>query len=183
MCVHNATVHQVSLSEYEDLLAGGQAEAAWTASTRQYLRYVRDFYLTKGPVLASQQHGDDLRAAIAVSLADAQIGVHGPIFRVRLSNTGSCSWPAHDSGRGGVFLGVHLYAPDGRLVNFDYHWQPLCQPARTVAPRESVSVAVQLPMLPPGLHVLEFDCVASGVAWFSQRGSKPLRTQIAIEPE
>ena len=48
MCVFHGPPFQVSLDEYEQLLAGGTVAGRWLASTRKFLRHVRIFCLVKG---------------------------------------------------------------------------------------------------------------------------------------
>ena len=44
-------------------------------------------------------------------------------------------------------IGAHLYDAVGKLLNFDFHAEPLTDPPREIAPGESVRCRVTLPGL------------------------------------
>lgn len=166
MCVFHAPPYHVSLGEYEDIVAGGPAGAAWLDSTRQFLRHVRSFYLVReGAERADSRSAAGLACEIRASLAD------GTIDAV-VTNTGSATWLPWGTTPGGVGLGLHLYDASGALVSFDFHVEPLTTPPREIAPGETLMCRVALPPLPPGAHRIELDCVASDVTWFAQAGSR-----------
>jgi hypothetical protein len=75
---------------------------------------------------------------------------------------------------------VHLYDPSGKLLVFDFHRQPLTDPAREIAPGEAVACRVTVAPQPAGRYILELDCVASRVTWFSQMGSQPVRISVDV---
>jgi hypothetical protein len=58
--------------------------------------------------------------------------------------------------------------------------QPLTEPSREVFPGEIVACRLAIPPQPPGRYVVELDCVASKVIWFSQVGSEPVRLPVEI---
>ena len=96
-----------------------------------------------------------------------------------ITNSGAAVWIPWDD-YGGVALGAHLYDATGALVNFDVHCEPLTTPVREVGPGETVRLRVAYPALAVGRYVLELDCVASGVTWFAQAGSAPVRLPVDV---
>jgi hypothetical protein len=89
-----------------------------------------------------------------------------------VKNIGTATWLSADAAVGSVALAVHLYDRAKVLLKFDYHWQRLTDPPRDIPPGEAVSCRFRLPALPAGQYLLEFDCVAREVTWFSQVGSR-----------
>jgi len=166
MCVFHVPPYHVSLREYEDIVAGGAAGAAWLDSTRTFLRHVRSFYLVReGAERADSRSAAGLACEIRASLADGAIDA-------TIMNTGTAAWLPWGVTPGGVGLGVHVYDSSGALVSFDFHVEPLTSPAREIAPGETVTCRFVPPPRPPGPHRLELDCVASQVTWFAQAGSR-----------
>jgi SAM-dependent methyltransferase len=166
MCVFHAPPYHVSLREYEDIVAGGPAGAAWLDATRMFLRHVRSFYLVReGAERVDSRSAAGLACEIRASLADGAV-------EAAVTNTGTAAWLPWGVTPGGVGLGVHVYDASGTLVSFDFHVEPLTSPAREIAPGETVTCRFLLPPLPPGRHRLELDCVASQVTWFAQAGSR-----------
>jgi SAM-dependent methyltransferase len=179
MCVFHAPPYHVSLEEYEDLVAGGTAGDGWVASTRKFLRHVRSFFLVKGG-----QGRQDSRSALGLACdiraevnRDASQG-GAIVIDVTVTNTGTAAWLAAGQSPGGVSLGIHLYDGSGALVAFDYHTQPLSEPARDIAPGEAVRLRVVLPPFKPGRYRIELDCVAEQVTWFAQAGSRTVTLDV-----
>ncbi len=170
---HDPPFH-VSLAEFDDLLTGGRTADAWLVSTRRYLRNVRKFFLTKGGS-ARRDSGstDGLACEVSATVArSAQTAGGVVVIDATVTNTGVAVWLPWP-GRGGVALGAHLYDDAGGLLNFDLHCTPLADPSREIPPGEVVRLRVTLPPLDAGRYRVELDCVASGVAWFGQLGSRP----------
>jgi SAM-dependent methyltransferase len=176
MCVFHGTAYQVSLEEYEDLLAGGAAQEAWAASTRKFLRYVRNFTLIKaGAGRADSRTAAGLACSIRASLETQPPTVGQPIvIDATVTNTGTATWLPSDSGRGGVSLGTHLYDAGGALLDFDFHTERLTNPPRAIATGDTVRCRVTLPGVAAGAYRVELDCVATDVTWFAQAGSRPI---------
>lgn len=173
MCVFHAPPYHVSLQEYEDLVAGGAAGAGWLASTRNFLRNVRSFYLVKeggGPLDSRGVAG--LACEIQASLAEPPAPGAPVVVEATVSNTGTATWLPSGTAPGGVGLGAHLYDASGALRAFDFHVEPLTDPPRPIAPGETVRRRVTLPPLAPGDYRVELDCVAEHVTWFAQAGSR-----------
>ncbi|HEX3578065.1 MAG TPA: methyltransferase domain-containing protein [Thermoanaerobaculia bacterium] len=176
---HAAPFH-VSLDDYEDLLAGGVTAAKWTAATRVFLRDVRNFFLFKeGTERIDSRSPSGLAADIAATIITPGVEGRPVIVDATVTNRGTAIWLPSDIQFGGVALGAHLHDISGRLINFDLHWERLTEPPREIAPGETVRVRMTLPPQAAGRYTLEIDCVAAGVAWFAQLGSRP--AQLALE--
>jgi len=174
LAAHNVPPFHVSLAEYDDLLAAGNTYARWAESTRAYLHNVRDFFLTKaGTEEIDSRHSAGLRATVHASVT-RDLHVH-----VTVRNTGRAKWLPADEPFGGVSLGGHLYAANGRLIDFEYVRQPL---PRALAPQEEIALEFDLPPLEPGTYIVELDCVANRVTWFAQVGSEPARLEVDYSP-
>jgi SAM-dependent methyltransferase len=89
-------------------------------------------------------------------------------------------WLPSDAVPGGVRLGAHLYDGKGALVDYNAGSACLATPPREIHPGETVSARVAIAPQPPGRYKVELDCVAAGVAWFSQLGSQPLAVPIEV---
>ena len=176
MSVFHGPPHQVSLEEYEELVAGGEpAQDAWLASTRKFLRHVRSFCLIKeGAERADSRAPAGLACDIRASLVTPIVAGQPIEIDAIVTNSGVSTWLASNTPRGGVALGSHLYdEASGALVTFDFHVEPLTDPPREIPPGETVRRRVPLPSIASGRYRLELDCVASHVTWFAQAGSKP----------
>ena len=97
-----------------------------------------------------------------------------------VTNSGSARWLPW-GGLAGVAVGVHLYDAAGAILNFDFCSQPPSNPVREIAPGETLKTPVTLPALPAGRYLVEFDCVAAGVTWFAQQGSRPVRLTLDVQ--
>jgi hypothetical protein len=182
LSVFNGTPFQVSLDEFEDLMAGGATKDRWAASTRQFLRYVRSFTLIKsGTERIDSRTTQELRCEIRATSALVRGAAGSPIvLEATVTNTGNATWLSPAAGRGGVRLGTHLYDADGRLLQFDHVCEDLTAPAREIAPGETVRCRLTLPPMSPGRYRIELDCVASHVAWFAQAGSRPAMVTLEV---
>jgi hypothetical protein len=182
LAVYHGPPFHVSIEEFEDFLADGGAGVRWVTSTRAFLRHVRTFFLFKeGTERVDSRAADALACRISATLVSAPARAHQPlIVDASVENTGAAVWLGPDVENGGVALGVHLYDASGKLLAFDFHWQPLTVPAREIEPGETVACRLSLPMQPAGRYILELDCVASKVTWFSQVGSQPVRIPIDV---
>jgi hypothetical protein len=56
------------------------------------------------------------------------------------------------------------------------------EPAREVAPGETVPVRIMV--VPPGdgRYIVELDCVAAHVSWFAPLGSRSVRVTVNVTP-
>ncbi len=172
IAAYNVPPFHVSLAEFDDLLAAGDTYARWAESTRAFLHNVRDFFLTKaGSEEIDSRHSAGLKASVTVESRE-----HRRV-RVTVKNIGRAKWLPSDELYGGVVLGGHLYAENGRLLKFDYAWQAI---PRALAPQEEVTFEFELPPLESGRYTIELDCVANKVTWFAQVGSEPARFTIEV---
>jgi SAM-dependent methyltransferase len=167
----NGTPTYMSLRDFDDFLRGGAALDGAAQSLREFTANVRTFTLKKSGIEAL-----DSRTTGGLS-CDIEVEMQERAFTARVTNTGTATWLPAKQSPGGVSLGVHLYR-ESTLVDFDFLWTPLGE--REVQPGEEVTVHGVVPPLPAGRHVLEFDCVARGVTWFSQVGSKTTRVETSL---
>jgi hypothetical protein len=151
-------------------------------STRAFLRPVRTFFLFKaGAERVDSRSADALACRIDATLVSVPAIADQPlIVDATVRNSGGAVWLRPDADTGGVALGVHLYDAAGKLLVFDFRRQALTDPAREIAPGETATCRLTLPPQPPGRYILELDCVASKVTWFSQVGSPPIRIPIDV---
>jgi SAM-dependent methyltransferase len=181
LAVFHTPPFHVSLDEYEDLLAGGAMAAKWAASTRVFLRDVRNFFLFKeGTERIDSRSPSGLAADIAATLIEPVIEGNPIVVDASVTNRGTATWLPSDAQFGGVALGAHLHDITGKLITFDLHWERLTEPPREIAPGETVRVRMSLPPQAAGRYSLEIDCVAAGVAWFAQLGSRPAQLPLEV---
>ena len=185
LVVFHGPAYQISLDEFEDLLAGGPEAQRFVESTRGFLRHVRSFLLFKGTAgLGDSRASAGLACQIQAAIAGGHAVAGQPIVvDAVVKNAGPALWLASVEGHGRVALGAHLYDAAGTLLNFDYCWSSLTHPSRDIAPGETVRCRMQLPPLEPGRYHLEVDCVASGVTWFAQVGSPPATIDVDVSTE
>lgn len=176
----NAHPFHVRLAEYEDLLAGGDTLKRWAEVTHYFMRDVRDFFLFKDAEDAVESREfEGLAAVIQVQAAASPGEPRGRIcVQARLTNAGQTMWLPSFVPVGGVKLGCHLYSGDGRLIDFNFNTQDL---PGAVPPAGEVELTYDLPPLPAGSYLLEFDLVAAEVVWFAQAGASPVRISIRID--
>jgi hypothetical protein len=90
---------------------------------------------------------------------------------VRVKNTSNQQWHAAEGARNFVRVGVQLLDKDLKLVDRDYHREPL--PAG-VAPGSACRVHIECPAPKmSGRYALKIDMVREAVAWFETSGSTP----------
>lgn len=181
LAVFHGRAFHLGLGEFDDFLAGGATWATWAASTREFIRDVRNFFLIK----AGEERLDSRTPsalACEISAPPAITAREGERIAIEVSvrNSGAATWLASDNPIGGVALGTHLYDRAGKLITFDVHWERLTDPPREIAPGETVSVRLSLPPQGAGNYVLEIDCVAARVTWFAQAGSRPRRVDLDV---
>lgn len=170
LAAFNVPAFHVSLREYDDLLASGETFGRWAEWTRGYLQSARTFFLTKaGSEEMDSRRAEGLRCEIEAIVSDDLLA------RVSVRNTGRARWIESTEPFGGVCVGVHRYDSGGALVDLEYARHVL---PRSLAPGDETMIEFRLPRLPPGQHLLEFDCVADQVAWFGQIGSNVTRVRV-----
>jgi SAM-dependent methyltransferase len=181
MVFHGLPFH-VSLARYEDFLRGGETCADWVAEARVFLRNVRNFMLVKEGIERDDSRSTrGLACEIHVRPSAGTVQEGTPLrVSVTATNTGTAAWLPRSADRGGVSLGVHVFAGDGSLVATEVLSSPLTEPSREIAPGEHVTVAIDLPPQPRGRYAIEIDCVAAEVGWFGQLGSRPARVEVDV---
>jgi hypothetical protein len=182
LAVFHGPPFQVSLTDFEDFLAGGPTTARWATSTRVFLRNARTFFLTKeGVERADSRRTEGLKCYIHATPGHEPALAGAPlVIDLIVTNTGTATWLPWSAGHGGVGCGAHLYDESGALLEFDAGIAPLGEPARGVAPGETVRVSLSLPPQRAGRYVVELDCVAARVSWFAPLGSRPARLPIDV---
>jgi hypothetical protein len=122
------------------------------------------------------------KAEITVAQPPAKLKVNETIvLDVTVKNLGDAAW-AHKGGpgaAGGVLLSYHWLPAGGSLLIADGIRTNLpadLSPGAAVALRSTVKAPDK-----PGSYVLEFDMVQEAVAWFKDRGSKPVRFDVTVE--
>lgn len=168
--------------EFDDFLAGGAVTNRWVVSTREYLRRVRNFFLVKhGTERSDSRASTRLACEITPTHADVVAAEGQPILiEVTVKNTGGAIWLPSEAPFGGVLLGAHLYDAEGQRLGFDVARQSLGDSAQEIKPGTTVNVRLELPPQPLGGYLVELDCVAVGVIWFSQCGSSTARVRVDV---
>lgn len=122
------------------------------------------------------------KAEITVGQPPAKLKVNESIvLDVTVKNLGDAAWPYRGGpgAAGGVLLSYHWMQPGSTV--------PLVDGIRTNLPSDlapGASVALRSTVKAPdkpGSYVLEFDMVQEAVAWFKDRGSKPVRFDVTVE--
>lgn len=175
LAAFNVPPFHVSLEQHGELLAGGETYLRWAQHTREFMRNVRNFFLRRvGEEDLDSRRTEGLGSTIEISLGTSH-PAPGEAIAVRASvmNSGTSRWLPSSVIPGGVSLGCHLLDADGRTRQWDFHWEPLTDPPRQLAPGETVSLTFSLPPLPEGAALLEFDCVADASAGSTRPGRRP----------
>ncbi len=99
---------------------------------------------------------------------------------LRIENTGDTLWLNGDGNRrGAVMPAVKLIDPASGAVLVERHGEPPLP--RVLAPGESALIKMELPQPPaPGEYQVKIDLVAQHVAWFEERGSRPLVLRLVL---
>jgi SAM-dependent methyltransferase len=128
-------------------------------------------------LLVLEKHGFEERTSAGTEGLAAAIEVterDGDRLRVRVTNTGACTWLGPDRVVGLVQLGVQLVDATGRVVDRDHLRVPLTDdPFTRFPPGAVVDLDVTLPEAAPGAS-WRLDLVSEGVAWFADLGSPTL---------
>jgi SAM-dependent methyltransferase len=179
LAVFTTDSHRVPLHEFEDLRSGGRAMAAYTGKVRAFLGTHQTFFLTKrGAAPRDSRDREGLKAEITVRLERADVRRGEPIRgRATLQNVGTVIWLPGSTALGGVNLGVHLRAHDGRPIAVDFARIAL---EDTTGPGELRSVEFAVAPPEPGDYLLEFDLVSEGVSWFEMNGSPTATLLLSI---
>ena len=137
--------------------------------------------LYKGDYVTSTRRPDRLRAKISLRRPRVLRTRRGEPLAVEIGieNRGNTRWlAAEEASPGWTRLGVHLYRDDGELVDFDWLRADL---PRNIDPEDKFRLRIELPAIDaPGRYRLVFDPVIEGLAWFEERASIPLSTDLTV---
>jgi SAM-dependent methyltransferase len=162
--------YRVGWREYTELIAGGIAAERYVDTVREAAASRRLFFLHKaGQTPADSRQRRGLAGRFRVALDTSHISPGGVFTgEASVENTGANIWLSSDAPLGPVFLGVHLFAPDGQLINRDFGRIRL---PRGLRPGESATFRFTHDAPPSGNHRLAFDLVSEHVCWFEMNGS------------
>jgi predicted O-methyltransferase YrrM len=131
----------------------------------------------KSPENLDSSQPEKLEAALQVELPGTRVTAGEPLAaRVTARNIGRATWLPETAPAGPVRLGVRLLDAAANCIDPNFARSPLSGGA--VAPGRAVEFQAEIPGLPPGQFILEFDLLAEDVAWFSRNGSQPVRLSI-----
>ena len=171
--------YRVAWPEYTDIIAGGVAAERYVDTLREAAANRRLFFLRKpGETPADSRQRRGLAGTARVVL-DATRVAAGGVFsgEASVENTGANIWLRSDAPLGPVFLGVHLFAPDGQLINRDFGriWLP-----RGLRPGESATFKFTFDAPAAGEYRLGFDLVSEHVCWFEMNGANPVLVDVSV---
>jgi SAM-dependent methyltransferase len=152
---------------------------------REFARVVRPGGLLVFQVPAERDASGELpwsafRASIHVAADEAPVGPgQARTVRVSVRNDGDTTWPSRLERRP-ILIGNHWRDAGGELLIRDDGRASL---PRDLGPGEQVVVALTVTApLRVGGYLLEVDLVQEGIAWFAERGSRPGRLAMRVEP-
>lgn len=173
---------QVSIEGYERFVDGGAEASAFLVHHRPFLEGRRIFALHRaGEERRDSRSRDGLGGTLSVTLDPLEPGATQLTGAYEAENIGVNHWLASTAPIGPVSIGVHRYDGSGRLVDRDHARIGLDEPDG-VAPGATTAGTFRLPLPEPGDHLLEFDLLAEGVAWFEINGTVPVRLAVSIPP-
>jgi len=178
LAIFNVPTFHLTLDDFNDFLAGGEALQRWAQATRDFLQNQRNFFLYKGEdVISDSRFRTGLMGEIKIAPDRLSAREGEPItLRATVTNTSKSLWLPRSAGLGAVQLGCHVYDADGKLLHHSYHWEALTPgEGRPILPGQTVSFEVRVPALPVGSYILEFDLVSNDVCWFALNGSGQIR--------
>jgi ubiquinone/menaquinone biosynthesis C-methylase UbiE len=183
LAIFNVPPVHLSLHEFEDFLKGGPSTVDYARAVSDYMQNQRTFFLYKGtPELPDSRFRDALHALINVSPALVEANADEPFkIHATVTNDSKSVWLPRNAGPGAVLLGCHVYDKNGDLYHHSFHWEALTPDERKIFPGETVNVEVNVPPLPKGEYVLEFDMVSNDVSWFSRVGSPVVRVVVNVK--
>lgn len=182
LAVFNLEPFYLDAKAFEDFLSGGRNTREYVRATRSFMENQRNFFLYKGaPAPRDSRYARGLTARISVSATNVTVREGEPVkIKAVVTNNSIAVWLPRSAGLGAVLLGCHVRHADGSMFRESYHWEALSPvEGRSIFPDEIVEVDVQLPGLPHGQYILEFDLVSNDICWFAINGSET--AQIILE--
>ena len=173
----------LDLAEFEDFVNRGKHSSKYVDATRTFLKNQRNFFLYKGkPRPKDSRYRDGLTARINVAPAAVTVREGESIkLKATVTNSSSSIWLPRSAGLGAVMLGCHVRHADASIFRESFHWEPLTAgEGREILPDETIDVGVQLPALPVGEYLLDFDMVSNDVCWFAINGSEVARVAAQV---
>ncbi len=183
LSVFNVPPFLISPNDFERLLKGGEPGKHFGQATAAFLKEQRTFFLYKGqPPATDSRFPGGLSAKIKLQPESLVVGAGEEIIlRARVENDGRSVWLPRAAGVGAVQLGCHVYDGSGKVFHQSYHWEALMEgDGVPVMPKETVDVTVNMPPLPEGEYILEFDMVSNEVSWFAQNRSPTVRVSLKV---
>jgi ubiquinone/menaquinone biosynthesis C-methylase UbiE len=181
LAVYNSRSIKANIDDFNLFLANPRDSSVGrrlNAHTAAEFENRRTFFLQKGNPLDHM----DSRSSFGL-LADidivASVEEGGTRMRGVISNSGSNTWRPSFSGSGGVNIGVHLHAAEGKLINADY--ARFAVSSDRVSPGQHRAVEISIPH-PSGLDRFELviDLVSEGVMWFEIGGGTARRFVVEL---
>ena len=173
----------VDLIEFEDFLRGGKTSRKYAEATRSFLENQRNFFLYKGESRPrDSRYARGLTALVTIEPATVK-AVESKVIELKavVRNNSETVWLPANAGLGAVMLGCHVYHADATVFRESYHWERLtADDDRPIYPGESVEFKVDLPGLPQGHYLIDFDMVSNDVCWFAINGSKVARIRAEV---
>ena len=181
LAVFSTEPYRIPLKDFEELTRGGRALDRYAERLRVFLHGHQTFFLRKGGQAASDsREREGLKAEITLRLERTEVRAGEPIRgTATVQNVGSVGWLPGSTPVGGVNLGVHLRARDGRPISVDFARVTL---AGVTPPGHVQSVDFALALPKPGDYLLEFDLVSEGVSWFEMNGSATATVAVSVRP-
>lgn len=171
--------YRVDWRAYTELIAGGVAAERYVDTIREAAASRRLFFLRKpGETPADSRQRRGLAGRVRVALDAIQVSRGGTFSgEASVENTGGNIWLPSNAPLGPVFLGIHLFAPDGQLINRDFGriWLP-----HGLRPAESATFRFTFDAPPAGEYRLGFDLVSEHVCWFEMNGADVVSIDISV---
>jgi SAM-dependent methyltransferase len=182
LSVFTSEAFSLSIDEYEDFLGHGSTVDRYYEHVRRFVSDRRIFFLTKGaPAVSDSRDRRGLHARLAADRESVTATTGGvATVRLDLENTGTATWLPSSAPLGPVRVGVHLYSPDGKLLDRDH--QRIDLPGTEGVPAGS-KLTVDLDLgVPdePGDYVLGIDLVAEHVCWFEINEVRPVMIRASV---
>jgi SAM-dependent methyltransferase len=181
--IFNLNPFLLSLSDFEDYLAGGETTRLYAEAARQSMFPRRAFFLYKGaPTAPDSRQRAGLTAQLSVELSAQRIAEGQTIKgRATITNSSDNIWLPVTQRIGAVLLGTHLLDANGVLLELDYARHRLTPgDGRAVHPGETLEIELAIAPPPKGRYILDFDLVSEGICWFENNGSQTVKLEIEI---